>query len=559
MDLWKSAVVGLVQGLTEFLPVSSSAHIVFAEQLLGIQGSRLDLAIVVHLGTLIAVFGALWYRLAPVVMGTLGGIGELARRRSPWGSPEFRWGTYIVVGTIPAAVIGYLFESRVEAAFSKPFHASIMLLVTGGILFATRYVRSPGRDMGFVSGIVVGLAQAVAILPGISRSGSTISAALFCKVEREKAAEFSFLLAVPVILGGAVLWFLEFADGSASSDGLSLLVGMVVAMVFGFLAIKLLLAFVRRGRLSWFAYYCWAAGLAGLFLFSHREAHSMETGSTLPLRVMTFNIRFPSPNDQGNLWTERREIVAAMLHEKNPDVIGIQEAYRTQLVDLARSLPEYGILGRERRGGTEEEHCAILFRRERFMVESSGTYWLSETPDVPGSRTWWPDDHPRIVSWAALIDLPTAQRIRVYTTHFPLSREQPERRIRSANLIWSRLRADSLPEEMPVVFLGDFNARPESEVHDLLTGKQPFEDGTRASFRDVWELAQNPVGRTSTVHGFSGTSRREGARIDWILVGGPVRVSGIETVTFNREGKYPSDHFPVVADLVIAKGDREGR
>ena len=112
---------------------------------------------------------------------------------------------------------------------------------------------------------------------------------------------------------------------------------------------------------------------------------------------------------------------------------------------------------------------------------------------------------------------------------------------------------------MPVILLGDFNSQPGSEAHDLLTGNKPWDDGTKADFRDTWDLVADHIGPTSTVHGFRGMPRREGARIDWILVRGPVEATGVETVTYNRGGKYPSDHFPVVADLILLEGNREGR
>ena len=495
MELWKSALVGVVQGLTEFLPVSSSAHIVFAEHFLGITRGRLDLTIFVHLGTLVAVFVAMWYRVVPVARGTVVGLGELVRGRSPWGIGDFRWGLYLVVGTIPAAVFGELYKGRIEETFDDPWFVSAMLLVTGGLLFATRFVRRATGDVGWWSSIAVGCAQALAIFPGISRSGSTIAMGLLMRVERQKAAEFSFLLAIPVILGGSVLWVSEMIGSGQAQSGLApLLVGMGAAGICGYLAILVLLRFVQRGRLSWFAYYCWAVGLLGLFHFP-QEGHAMETASGRPLRVMTFNVRFPSPNDEGNLWADRREIAVAMIREKGPDVIGLQEAYRVQLQFFMHELPQYAFVGQERYGASDEEHCAILVRRDRFMIESSGTYWLSETPDVPGSRTWWPTDHPRIVTWATLNDLETGRRIRVLNTHFPLSREEPSRSTRSAGLLWERLRAENLSRDMPVILVGDFNALPDGEAHELLTGAAS-QDGGEGRFRDVWDLVADPSGPT---------------------------------------------------------------
>jgi len=270
--------------------------------------------------------------------------------------------------------------------------------------------------------------------------------------------------------------------------------------------------------------------------------------ATFRARVMTCNVRFPSPGDAGNLWEERRGLLARMIAESAPDVVGLQEAYRVQLAYLAESLPGYACVGRERYGASDEEHAAILVRCDRFMVEACGTYWLSDAPDEPGSRTWKPDDHPRIVTWARLVHLPTASRLGCLDTHFHLGDDAV--RGRSAALIWGRHAAHA---EFPTVLMGDFNARPDSLAHLLLTGREPMPDGARADFRDAWEIADVRVGSAATFHRFTGQPVRDDARIDWVLVRGPVRVTRAETVAFNEDGRYPSDHFPVIADLTIGE------
>lgn len=267
MEPWKTAVVGIVQGLTEFLPVSSSAHIVFAERLLHLNGQGLELTVIVHFGTLVAVVVAMWYRIVPIVQGTLGGVVKLTHGASPWDDEHFRWGAFIVLATIPAAVVGVMFERQVSAAFGDPRMVSGLLLVTGTLLFTTRFAPQPGRDLRWWSALAVGLAQAVAILPGISRSGSTIATGLFCGIDRRKAVEFSFLLSIPIILGPSLLTIGEIVARFQAANAVPLAVGCVVSGMTGYVAVRLLIGFVQRRGLTWFAYYCWAVGLVGLLIF----------------------------------------------------------------------------------------------------------------------------------------------------------------------------------------------------------------------------------------------------------------------------------------------------
>ncbi|HOF60733.1 MAG TPA: undecaprenyl-diphosphate phosphatase [Candidatus Latescibacteria bacterium] len=270
MSVSEAAIVGVIQGMTEFLPVSSSAHIVYAEHFLGIKEGNVDLAIVVHLGTLVAVFGAMWYRIAPIIRGTIAGVADLAVRRSPWAREEFRWAAYIIVGTVPAALLGVLFEDSLKETFGNPFQTSVLLIGTGIILFATRFVRRNDRDWGLSPALAVGFAQALAILPGISRSGSTISMGLFLRIEREKAAEFSFLLSIPVILGGAIIHIAGMVEQTGGLGLLSepLIAGFCTSAISGYAAVRVLVSFVKKGALHWFAVYCWIVGAAGMWYFA---------------------------------------------------------------------------------------------------------------------------------------------------------------------------------------------------------------------------------------------------------------------------------------------------
>ena len=266
MGIWKALLLGTIQGFTEFLPISSSGHLVLGEYLLGITEGALTFTIIVHLGSLVAVFVAMWYRIGPVISGTLRGLRLMLSGGCPWSDGDFRWGVYVIVGTVPAVIIGLLLREPLEGLMTNTTVASSMLIVTGMILMSTHFVRDGQRDMGIFTSLIVGLAQAFAILPGISRSGSTITAAMWSGVERLKAAEYSFLLSIPVIVGPALLEIGDIVSDPGSAPIAALVAGFLAAAVSGYFAIRLLLGFVRRGRLSWFAYYCWAIGITGLIL-----------------------------------------------------------------------------------------------------------------------------------------------------------------------------------------------------------------------------------------------------------------------------------------------------
>jgi undecaprenyl-diphosphatase len=272
MSVLQAVLLGIVQGVTEFLPISSSGHLVLGEALLGVHVQGIAFAVFVHFGTFLAVLTIFWGDVWNIVKAW----GTALRRPSPgeWSrcyheDPFFRLGVLIVLGTIPAVIIGLFFEHEIETAFSHPLFVSLALIVTGTILLGTRWTRPQDTRFGMVRALIIGAAQAFAILPGISRSGSTIAGGMYVGVERSEAARFSFLLALPVILGAAVVEGKELLHtGVPSEQALTLLVGTVVAYAAGTIALKWLLGVIRRGRLDRFAYYCYAVGLAGLVWFA---------------------------------------------------------------------------------------------------------------------------------------------------------------------------------------------------------------------------------------------------------------------------------------------------
>ncbi|MEE8487996.1 MAG: undecaprenyl-diphosphate phosphatase [Gemmatimonadota bacterium] len=250
MSLLQAAILGLVQGLTEFLPVSSSGHLVIGQALLGVDPRGVTFEVVLHLGTLSAV---LWVYRARIV--EIGG-GVFTGDRDSWSYVGL-----IFLASIPAGLAGFFGRSVFERAFSSPVLAAAMLLATGGMVFTLR-TTAPGatRERPTAgNSIWIGCAQALAILPGISRSGSTVALGAWLGVDVIRLAEFSFLMSVPAILGAGLLQISELGHGPGLGYG-PLTVGFAVAAVTGVAAIRLFIKTLRDGTIHRFAYYCWALG-----------------------------------------------------------------------------------------------------------------------------------------------------------------------------------------------------------------------------------------------------------------------------------------------------------
>jgi undecaprenyl-diphosphatase len=252
-------ILGLVQGLTEFLPVSSTAHLLFAEAILGVSRPGILLESVLHLGTAAAaawLFRAdLLNLLRGLVSTVTGGDASLAGYR--------RLGWAVVAATVITAAIGTAFESRFEAMFGSLRGTAFQLVLTGAILLlVNRRGTRTALDARPADGVGVGLAQAAAIIPGISRSGTTIVAATWLGMSPEEAARFSFLVAVPAVVGAGLFGLKDYSAGVAAGySAAQLLAGFLAAAISGALAIRWLLQIVRRGRLAIFAVYCIVVGL----------------------------------------------------------------------------------------------------------------------------------------------------------------------------------------------------------------------------------------------------------------------------------------------------------
>jgi undecaprenyl-diphosphatase len=267
LSILKAVILGAVQGATEFLPVSSSGHLVILQNLLGVElegGGLLAFDVCLHFGTLLAVLVFFRREIGQIVSSYFKSVSDERPSRGFSVREARRLGLYIIIGTVPAGVAGPLLNDFFEGLVSNAISAAFMLLVTGAILWGTRWVEDGVRGVmqtGWVRALLIGCAQALAIIPGISRSGSTIAGGLYLGINRDLAARFAFLLAIPAIAGATAFKLGDLAN-FPKDILVATLVGTLVAFSVGLACIKWLLHVVRRGRISWFAPYCWLIGLA---------------------------------------------------------------------------------------------------------------------------------------------------------------------------------------------------------------------------------------------------------------------------------------------------------
>ncbi len=273
MTLLHAVLLGLIQGVAEFLPISSSGHLAIAEHLLGQAGAAeipgfFD--VLLHLGTLVAVFAAYWQDIRDMILEFFGGIGDLARGSTPSPVPPARrLILLIIVGTLPLFAVLPV-KDLVEGLGDNMYFVAGALLVTGCLLFASDRVlkgRKTERTASLVDVLLVGAAQAVATCPGISRSGTTITAGCFVGFERKFAVRFSFLLSIPAILGANILSLKDAIEAEIPWEEVPVyLAGVLVAAVVGYACIRLLKMIAEKGKFGFFAYYCWLAGVVTLVL-----------------------------------------------------------------------------------------------------------------------------------------------------------------------------------------------------------------------------------------------------------------------------------------------------
>jgi undecaprenyl-diphosphatase len=271
VNLLQAFFLGILQGATEFLPVSSSGHLVLVPWLLDWESPGLAFDVVVHWGTALAIIVYFWRDWLALIQAA---VRSLYRRSL--ADPDARLFWFLVLGTIPAVPVGWKLEDFFEMLFARPVAAASFLLVTAAFLAASERVGRRVRELDeltWLDALIVGLAQALAIFPGVSRSGATIAAGLARGLRRESAARFSFLLATPIILGAGLLELLDLAQvGELTAQAPALAVGFLSAGVVGFGCIHFLLRYLQHRRLYPFAVYCAVAGVAFLLVALVRGA-----------------------------------------------------------------------------------------------------------------------------------------------------------------------------------------------------------------------------------------------------------------------------------------------
>lgn len=275
LTITEGILLGLVQGLAEFLPISSSGHLAILQYVFGIKGEQvLSFAVLLHFGTLISLFAVYYKDIWQLILELIATIKDLLTGKGLGikNNETRRLGVMILVATVPTAMIGLLFNDFFEGLYHSLTAIGIALLITGTILWLVERMKPKGkslREMTLLDAILVGLFQSVAIAPGISRSGSTIVGSLFTGLNRPLAVKFAFLISIPSIMGAVILEAPDaFSYGIDPAMLMPILVGVVVAAASGFLAIKTMIRLVSNKRLYLFSYYTWAVGILVLLYVS---------------------------------------------------------------------------------------------------------------------------------------------------------------------------------------------------------------------------------------------------------------------------------------------------
>lgn len=260
-ELLRAVILGIVQGLTEFLPVSSSGHLELAKYLLGdtsLAKDSLLMTITLHAATALATLAVFWKDVVAILKGLF---------RFSWNE-ETKYSLKIVISMIPAALIGLLFEEQIELLFNRQvLLVGFMLFITGLLLYLADRARRTDKSVGYWDSLIIGIAQAIAILPGISRSGATISSSVLLGVDREKSARFSFLMVVPLILGKMAKDILDGDISQSTPNLLPLAVGFVAAFITGVIACVWMIRLVKNSKLTYFSVYCFIVATLAIALF----------------------------------------------------------------------------------------------------------------------------------------------------------------------------------------------------------------------------------------------------------------------------------------------------
>jgi endonuclease/exonuclease/phosphatase family metal-dependent hydrolase len=286
------------------------------------------------------------------------------------------------------------------------------------------------------------------------------------------------------------------------------------------------------------------------------EPNQIETAG-LQLRVMSFNIRYGSANDGRNRWDNRRDMVFDIFRNHKPDVAGLQEALSFQIDEILEALPQFGMVGVGRDDGKKEgEYCPVLYNRERFYFDESGTFWLSDTPEVPGSITWG-NACTRICTWARFVERKSGRAFYIYNVH--LDHQSQPSRVKSVILLAERI--SQRKHKDPFIVTGDFNAGESNPAILYLKGEAALgyrkggESKNPLPLVDTFRVLYPDANGVGTFNQFRGI--RSGDKIDYIFTTPGVKVLDSAILHDNVEGRYPSDHFPVIAKLDLAFFDSE--
>jgi undecaprenyl-diphosphatase len=263
MSLLEAIILGIVQGATEFIPISSSAHLILVPEILGMDQPGLAFIGVIHLGTLLAVLIYFARDLWAITKGVWAGV----RQGQLMSNPDSRLGWFILIGTLPAVAAGLIFKDFFEGIFEAPIPAAFFLLVTGALLVLGERMLSGRKSietMTWIDSLAIGTFQMMALFPGISRSGSTIVGGLWRGLDRETSARFSFLLSIPAIAGAGILSLSEILSPAREFETIVYIAGFLASFIAGYVCIKFLLSYLKNHSLYVFAAYCFVVG--GLFL-----------------------------------------------------------------------------------------------------------------------------------------------------------------------------------------------------------------------------------------------------------------------------------------------------
>lgn len=262
------------------------------------------------------------------------------------------------------------------------------------------------------------------------------------------------------------------------------------------------------------------------------------------MTVMTFNLRYHTPDDGESAWPHRVNSVAQMIRDHNPLIVGTQEGYYPMLSDLQERVPEYAWVGYGRMGEHENEHCAVFYKTAELEVQHQGQFWLSETPLVPSSKGW--DSHlPRICTWVSFLHKASSKPFIVYNTHLDHMGEQARKL--GAALIWDTLHSQHIEFGLPVIVMGDMNSHPGDWPIRFLRGEVEHM-GKQTWLKDAYTALSGPIGLTA--HSFEGGE--EGEPIDYIFVSPEIEVATTMVDRRQLQGVYPSDHYPIISQLRLS-------